>query len=106
MPTLLCCLLVAAGRLCNNCCDFSRRNRFAKYSKKNVQTQTLPIISDTAQATAYALLLADQPLVAPTDTVYGVMCRFDSSIGIDRLYEAKQRPPQNGDPGGHAAAAG
>lgn len=63
-----------------------------------MQTQTLPINSDPAQATAYTLLLNDQPIVAPTDTVYGVMCRFDSSIGIDRLYEAKQRPPQKAIP--------
>ena len=63
-----------------------------------MQTQTLPIASDAAQATAYTLLMADQPIAAPTDTVYGVMCRFDSTDGIDRLYEVKQRPPQKAIP--------
>ncbi len=63
-----------------------------------VQTRTLPIQDPNAQATALALLTAQQIIAAPTDTVYGLMCRYDSAIAIELLYEAKQRPPQKAIP--------
>jgi L-threonylcarbamoyladenylate synthase len=63
-----------------------------------VQTRTLPIQDPHAQTTALALLTAQQIIAAPTDTVYGLMCRFDSATAIELLYEAKQRPPQKAIP--------
>ncbi len=63
-----------------------------------MQTKILPIQDPAAQATALALLAAQQIIAAPTDTVYGLMCRYDSAFAIDLLYEAKQRPPQKAIP--------
>src|SRR5207248_551675 len=45
-----------------------------------------------------ALLAAQQIIAAPTDTVYGLMGRFDSANAIAALYEAKGRPPQKAIP--------
>ena len=47
---------------------------------------------------AIDLIGDEQVIAAPTDTVYGVMCRFDSAAGIERLYLAKDRPPQKAIP--------
>lgn len=33
-------------------------------------------------------------IAAPTDTVYGLVCRYDSSQAIETLYRAKERPPE------------
>ena len=39
-------------------------------------------------------VLRDGGIVAlPTDTVYGIGCRLDAPRGIERLFEAKGRPP-------------
>ncbi len=50
---------------------------------------------DQPVATELALqhLAANHAIVAPTDTVYGVMCRFDQPKAIDQLYAIKNRPP-------------
>lgn len=47
-----------------------------------------------ALARAADLLDAGQVIAAPTDTVYGLVCRYDSVAAIDALYEAKGRPPE------------
>jgi tRNA threonylcarbamoyl adenosine modification protein (Sua5/YciO/YrdC/YwlC family) len=61
-------------------------------------TQVLPLHDPAAQTLALALLADEQIIVAPTDTVYGVMCRYDSPAAIARLYIAKDRPPQKAIP--------
>lgn len=43
---------------------------------------------------AAALLNDQQVIAAPTDTVYGLVCCYDSVAAIDALYEAKGRPPE------------
>lgn len=43
---------------------------------------------------AAALLDAQNVIAAPTDTVYGLVCAYDSVAAIDALYEAKGRPPE------------
>lgn len=63
-----------------------------------MQTYQLAISDPNALLQASALLLAGEVIAAPTDTVYGVMCRFDSSDAIERLYIAKARPPQKAIP--------
>ena len=63
-----------------------------------MQTQVLSIDQPTAQATALALLKTEQIIAAPTDTVYGLMARFDSAVAIEKLYEAKDRPPERAIP--------
>ena len=63
-----------------------------------MQTQVLSIDQPTAPATALALLKTEQIIAAPTDTVYGLMARFDSAVAIEKLYEAKDRPPERAIP--------
>ncbi|MBX3011174.1 MAG: threonylcarbamoyl-AMP synthase [Caldilineaceae bacterium] len=63
-----------------------------------MNTQVLSIEASAAMATAYQQLAANGVLVAPTDTVYGVMCRFDQPQAIDQLYEVKGRPPEKAIP--------
>lgn len=63
-----------------------------------MKTTIVPI--NNSKALEYAKLLLDQEQViaAPTDTVFGVMCRYDSVTALTRLYEAKDRPPQKAIP--------
>lgn len=61
-------------------------------------TQVLPLYDPAAQTLALALWAAGETVVAPTDTVYGVMCRYDSPDAIARLYAAKDRPPEKAIP--------
>jgi L-threonylcarbamoyladenylate synthase len=42
---------------------------------------------------AEAALRGDQPIVLPTDTVYGLAALAASTIAVDRIYELKDRPP-------------
>lgn len=60
------------------------------------QTQLLTIdkfdANDSAWRQAITLLRQDEVIVAPTDTVYGVMCRYDRPAAVNRLYDIKQRP--------------
>lgn len=44
--------------------------------------------------TGVDLLMASQVIAAPTDTVYGLVCHYDSEAAIEALYEAKGRPPE------------
>ena len=55
-------------------------------------TQVLSIHDARGLAEAARLLATGQVIAAPTDTVYGVMCRYDSPEAIERLYVAKGRP--------------
>jgi L-threonylcarbamoyladenylate synthase len=56
-------------------------------------TQVRPLADPEAQRLALALLADEAIIAAPTDTVYGLMCRYDSPAAIARLYAAKDRPP-------------
>lgn len=73
-----------------------------------MQTEILPLAGPAAQARALALLADGQIIAAPTDTVYGVMCRYDRPAAIARLYAIKQRPHDKAIPvliGAHAQLA-
>jgi L-threonylcarbamoyladenylate synthase len=50
----------------------------------------------TAEGIAEAVrLLRDGALVAfPTDTVYGIGCRADDAAALERIFQAKRRPPE------------
>jgi len=63
-----------------------------------MDTFVCAIEQPTALAMALQALAANAALVAPTDTVYGVMCRFDQPAAIDQLYAIKGRPPQKAIP--------
>lgn len=56
------------------------------------QTQLVPQEEPTTFKRAADLLLKDDLIAAPTDTVYGVMGRYDSQAAVERLYMVKQRP--------------
>lgn len=47
----------------------------------------------TGRARAIDLLRAGAVVALPTDTVYGIGVALDAPRGIERLFEAKQRPP-------------
>ena len=46
-------------------------------------------LTDAAVCVRYGLVIA-----APTDTVYGLVCRYDSSGAIEELYRVKDRPSE------------
>ena len=61
-------------------------------------TTTIFATESTALTTALQYLMVDEAIVAPTDTVYGLMCRFDRPQAIDKPYEIKDRPPEKAIP--------
>jgi L-threonylcarbamoyladenylate synthase len=48
---------------------------------------------DVGYAAAIDVLRNDGIVAVPTDTVYGIAVRLDAPAGIERLFDAKQRPP-------------
>lgn len=63
-----------------------------------MNTQALSMDAPEAIPATLALLQTDSIFAAPTDTVYGLMCRYDSAAAIEQLYLAKDRPPQKAIP--------
>ncbi len=63
-----------------------------------MDTFVLATDQPAAQPTALQYLTANSAIVAPTDTVYGLMCRFDQPQAIDQLYAIKGRPPEKAIP--------
>ena len=37
------------------------------------------------------LILKGEPIIVPTDTVYGLVCRYDSKSAIEKIYKLKKR---------------
>lgn len=37
------------------------------------------------------LVLDSEPIIIPTDTVYGLVCRYDSKVAVERIYKLKGR---------------
>ena len=63
-----------------------------------MKTKIWSIADPKARAEAIVLLRERQVIAAPTDTVYGVMCRYDSADAVARLYAVKGRPHQKAIP--------
>ncbi len=40
---------------------------------------------------ALNLILSGEPIIVPTDTVYGLVCRHDSKSAIEKIYKLKKR---------------
>ncbi|RLT41898.1 MAG: threonylcarbamoyl-AMP synthase [Chloroflexi bacterium] len=57
-------------------------------------TQVFPASKRRTLTDAEVLVLFHQVIGVPTDTVYGLVCRYDSSEAIAELYRVKDRPPQ------------
>lgn len=57
-------------------------------------TEVRPETKKQTLSDAVILLRYGQVIAAPTDTVYGLVCRFDSSAAIEELYRVKDRPPE------------
>lgn len=57
-------------------------------------TEVLPAKKQQALTDAVTLLRYSEVIAAPTDTVYGLVCRYDSSEAIAELYRVKDRPPE------------
>jgi L-threonylcarbamoyladenylate synthase len=56
--------------------------------------RTLHVNDEGALAAAVTALRAGELIVVPTDTVYGVAALPDIDGAVDRIYLAKDRPPQ------------
>ena len=63
-----------------------------------MRTEILTFSASEHPDKALDLLRKDGVIIAPTDTVYGIMCRYDSSLAVERLYQIKQRPPHKAIP--------
>ena len=37
------------------------------------------------------LILNNEPVILPTDTVYGLVCRYDSKSAVEKIYKLKKR---------------
>jgi len=57
-------------------------------------TEVLPTNKQQALSDAVVLIHYGQVIAAPTDTVYGLVCRFNSSRAIAELYRVKDRLPE------------
>lgn len=40
---------------------------------------------------ALKLILNNEPIIVPTDTVYGLVCRYDSKSAVEKIYRLKKR---------------
>ena len=40
---------------------------------------------------ALKLVIQNNPIIVPTDTVYGLVCRYDSKKAIEKIYKLKKR---------------
>lgn len=61
---------------------------------QKVTTAVMAAELEETLAAAAAAVAGEEVIAAPTDTVYGLVCRFDSSRAIERLYWVKERPPE------------
>lgn len=56
-------------------------------------TKYVALSDGDALTVAAAALVSGEPVVVPTDTVYGLAALPSSAAAIDRLYQLKDRPP-------------
>ncbi len=40
---------------------------------------------------AITLVYSNEPIIVPTDTVYGLVCRYDSKDAVEKIYKLKKR---------------
>jgi L-threonylcarbamoyladenylate synthase len=57
-------------------------------------TEIRPADEKDTLSDAVVLIRYGQVIAAPTDTVYGLVCRFNSSKAMEELYRVKGRPPE------------
>jgi L-threonylcarbamoyladenylate synthase len=57
-------------------------------------TATIVPDGEDGRERAVEVLRAGGLVALPTDTVYGIGCKLDAPRGIERLFEAKNRPPE------------
>ncbi len=62
--------------------------------RKMQPTEVLPEAKKQTLADTVTLIRYSQVIAVPTDTVYGLVCRFNSSGAIEELYRVKDRPPE------------
>ena len=59
-----------------------------------MKTVIRPVSHKTTLRRAVALVQAGAVIAVPTDTVYGLVCRYDSPRAIAQLFAVKERPPE------------
>ena len=48
-------------------------------------------MSDKLLKKSINLILQNEPIILPTDTVYGLVCRYDSKPAVEKIYKLKRR---------------
>jgi len=47
-------------------------------------------VKDSLQS-AIKLIKSNEPIIIPTDTLYGLVCRYDSKSAVEKIYKLKKR---------------
>jgi release factor glutamine methyltransferase len=74
--------------------DLSRKDRMVVATLPGAPLLVAEGLGEAEARALRAALEAGAALGVPTDTVYGLAARWDLAAGIDRLFAAKQRPPE------------
>ena len=74
--------------------DLSRKDRMVEATLPGAATLAADHIDAAAARALRRALDAGAVIGLPTDTVYGIAAKWDSSAGIRRLFAAKQRSPE------------
>jgi len=74
--------------------DLSRKDRMVQAVLPGALTLKVSDLSGAAAQALRCALDAGAAIALPTDTVYGIAARWDSSAGVRRLFAAKQRSPE------------
>lgn len=70
------------------------RNQCMALDLPQYRTQIASLQEAVTLETALAHLQEGAVIAVPTDTVYGLVCRYNDATAIERLYAIKKRPPQ------------
>mgnify|MGYP000085468022 CR=1 FL=1 len=74
--------------------DLSRKERIVEATMPGAHSITPDSLDGVSLEALRAALAAGAIIGVPTDTVYGLAARWDSSAGVRRLFLAKGRPPE------------
>jgi release factor glutamine methyltransferase len=74
--------------------DLSRKDRMVEATLPGAAALTVDDLGEAETKALRRALDAGAAVGLPTDTVYGIAAKWDSSAGIRRLFAAKQRSPE------------
>lgn len=74
--------------------DLSQKDRVVEATLPGAFSLALKDLAETQSAALAEALESGAVIGVPTDTVYGIAARWDSPRGVQRLFAAKVRPPE------------